>query len=125
MRRRFLNAKLHRATVTGVRPDYEGSLTVDPDLLNAAGIAEHEQVGVYDVTNGARFETYAIPGTPGSREVLINGAAARLAMAGDTVIIATYCDLDPAEIASHHPAVVLLGPGNAIKAVRRQSGCPG
>lgn len=112
MRRRFLLAKLHRATVTAVRPDYAGSLTVDPELLAQAGIADHEQVGVYDITNGARLETYAIPGVAGRREVIVNGAAARLAMPGDRIIIATYCDLEADEICRHIPRVVVLGPDN-------------
>lgn len=124
MRRRFLNAKLHRATLTGARPDYEGSLSVDPELLAAAGIAAHEQVAVYDLANGARFETYAIAGTAGSRELQVNGAAARLVQPGDLVIVAAYCDLEPGEIPGHRPTVVLCGPGNAVREVRRASGGP-
>lgn len=116
MLRTMLWAKLHRVTVTGSCLDYEGSIAICPRLLEAAGILPHERVEVYNVTTGARFATYAILGALG--EVLVNGAAARLAMPGDTLIVAAYAQLAPEELASHRPRVVLVGPGNAIAEVR-------
>ncbi len=112
MRRTFLRAKLHRATVTAADVDYEGSISLDRALCRAAGLLEYEQVDVYDITNGARFTTYVIYGEPG--QVQINGAAARLARPGDRVIVAAYADLDPGEIASHAPRIVLLGDNNRV-----------
>lgn len=111
MRRRMLKSKIHRATVTGADVDYEGSIAVDTELLEVAGIAEYEQVAVLDIDNGVRLETYAIPGEPG--EIGINGAAARLVAPGDRVIILTYADYDEAELAGgHEPVIVLVGPDN-------------
>ncbi len=116
MRRTLLWAKLHRLTVTGSCLDYEGSIAICPRLLEVSGIIPHERVEVYNVTNGARFATYAIRGNPG--EVLVNGAAARLALPGDTIIVAAYAQLSPEEIATHRPRVVLVGAGNAVVEVR-------
>lgn len=111
MRRRMLKAKIHRATVTGAHVDYEGSISIDVDLMRRAGIVEWEQVAVLDVDNGARLETYAIGGEPG--EVGINGAAARLVDPGHRVIILTYADYDEAELAAgHEPTVVLVDEHN-------------
>ncbi|MEI7553133.1 MAG: aspartate 1-decarboxylase [Verrucomicrobiota bacterium] len=112
MRRTFLRAKLHRATVTAADADYEGSISLDRALCRAAGLLAYEQVDVYDITNGARFTTYVIYGEPG--QVQINGAAARLVQPGDRVIVAAYADLDPGEIAAHAPQIVLLGEHNRI-----------
>jgi aspartate 1-decarboxylase len=113
MRRTFLRAKLHRATITSADLDYEGSISLDRAVCDAAGILEFEQVDVYDIANGARFTTYVIYGAPG--QVQANGAAARLVQPGDRVIVAAYADLEPAEIAGHTPKVVLLGDHNRIK----------
>jgi 3,4-dihydroxy 2-butanone 4-phosphate synthase/GTP cyclohydrolase II len=114
MLREMLQAKLHRARITAVRPDYEGSLTVDPDLIERAGMLVHQKIGVYDITNGARFETYLIPGERGKREVIVNGAAARLALAGDRIIIATYGSYSEAELAHHQPVVLMLDERNEV-----------
>jgi aspartate 1-decarboxylase len=104
MRRRMLKSKIHRATVTEADLNYVGSISLDPDLMSAADIREHEQVAILDIDNGARFETYAIRGHPG--QVCLNGAAARLVHPGDKVIILTYADYEEAELADHSPAVV-------------------
>ena len=106
----FLAGKIHRATVTEARVDYEGSISVDQKLLDQAGILAFEQVDVYNVTNGDRLTTYAIPGQPG--QICLNGAAALKNHPGDLVIIAAYHWLDPEEIPGHKPKIVLLGPGN-------------
>jgi aspartate 1-decarboxylase len=112
--RTFLKAKIHRAAITAADPDYEGSITIDRAACREAGLLEFEQTDVYDITNGARFTTYVIYGRPG--EYQINGAAARLVAPGDLIIIAAYCRLAEAEIATHRARVVLIGPGNAIAA---------
>lgn len=118
MRRRLLRSKIHRATVSDSHLDYVGSITLDPLLLEAADIWEFEQVTVLDVDNGARFETYAIAGTRGQGEVVLNGAAARLVQPGDTVIILTYVDLDESELAHFCPQVVFVDEKNQVTAVR-------
>ena len=104
MRRHLLKSKIHRATVTDADVDYVGSITVDADLLAAADIAEHEQVHVLDLDNGARLVTYAIAGGPG--EMCVNGAAAHLVRPGHRVIVLTYAEYDAAEVAAHRPTVV-------------------
>lgn len=106
----MLKSKIHRATVTAANPDYVGSITVDARLLEMADIAEFEQVQVVDVDNGARLETYALSGGPG--EVCLNGAAARLIDPGDTVIILSYADFDPAELEGYAPVVVHVDKDN-------------
>ena len=93
VQRVMLKSKIHRATVTDCDLHYVGSITIDPDLLEAADILEHEQVHVVDVDNGARFETYTIPGERGSGEICVNGAAARLVHHGDTIIVISYAQL--------------------------------
>src|SRR5438552_18632713 len=98
MQRVMLKSKIHRATVTDCDLHYAGSITVDPDLLEAADVREHEQVHVVDVDNGARFVTYAIGGRRGSGEVQVNGAAARLVHRGDHVIVFSYAAYDEAEL---------------------------
>ena len=117
MRRTLLKSKIHRATVTGADLHYAGSITVDPDLLEAADIVEHELVHVLDVDNGARLETYAITGARGSGEVTVNGAAARLVHTGDTVIVVSYAAYEEEELEEHEPRVVHVGRGNEILAV--------
>ena len=99
MQRTMLKSKIHRATVTDCDLHYVGSITIDPDLLEAADILEHEQVHVVDVDNGARFETYTIAGERGSGDMCINGAAARLVHTGDRVIVVSYAEYD-AEVAT-------------------------
>lgn len=111
----MMKAKLHRATVTQADLDYEGSISIDRALLDAAGILPHEQVDVLNINNGQRFTTYAIEAPAGSRVIGVNGAAARLVQAGDKVIIVAYCQLDAAEARNYHPAVVLLDDRNEIK----------
>jgi aspartate 1-decarboxylase len=114
MQRVMLKSKVHRATVTDCDLHYVGSVTVDPDLLEAADIREHEQVHVLDIDNGARFETYTIAGRRGSGEVTINGAAARLVHRGDKVILVSYATYDESEIEDHRPRVVHVDADNRI-----------
>jgi aspartate 1-decarboxylase len=106
VRRRMLKSKIHRAVVTDANLHYVGSITIDPDLLAAADILEHEQVAVVDIDNGARFETYAIAGRPGSGDMCLNGAAARLVSPGDRVIVISYADYDAGELEHYEPVVV-------------------
>jgi aspartate 1-decarboxylase len=115
MQRTMLKSKIHRATVTGSDLHYVGSITIDPDLLDAADILEHEQVHVVDVDNGARFETYTIAGERGSGTMQVNGAAARLVHHGDTIIVISYAQYDAAELARYEPRVVHVEAGtNAV-----------
>jgi len=104
--RTMLKSKIHRATVTDCHKDYVGSITVDPVLLEAADILEFEQVHVVDVDNGARFETYTIAGEPGSGEMKVNGAAARLVHSGDLIIVISYAAYTEEELSDHEPVVV-------------------
>jgi aspartate 1-decarboxylase len=110
----MLKSKIHRATVTGSDLHYVGSITVDADLLEAADILEHELVHVLDVDNGARFETYTIAGAPGSGEIKINGAAARLVHTGDTVIVVSYAEYEKEELEMYEPKVVHVSKDNEI-----------
>ncbi len=114
MLRHFLLGKVHRAKVTRADLDYVGSITIDQDLIEAAGFLENEKVDIYDVTNGARLSTYVIPGVRGSGEVGINGAAAHLVQKGDLVIIAAYGWMSAQEAASHRPNVVHVDEKNRI-----------
>ena len=114
MQRTMLKSKIHRATVTDCDLHYVGSITVDPDLLEAADILEFEQVAVVDVDNGARFETYTIAGERGSGDIKVNGAAARLVHHGDTVIIISYAAYDREELATYEPTVVHVAKDNSI-----------
>ncbi|MFZ5624261.1 MAG: aspartate 1-decarboxylase [Gemmatimonadota bacterium] len=118
MQRRLMKSKIHRATVTSADLHYEGSLTVDEDLLDAADLIHYEEIQVVNVNNGARFSTYVIPGPRGSGVIQVNGAAARLAMPGDLVILISYADFTEAEAARHHPRVVFVDERN--RAVRPQ-----
>ncbi len=115
MKLTFLNSKLHRATVTKTLLEYEGSLSIDASLMDRARITAYEQVEVYNLNNGARFTTYAISAAAGSGEICVNGAAARLASPGDEVIIVTYVQLEPDEVASHRPTIVLVDANNQPK----------
>ncbi len=112
----MLKAKIHRATITQSDLHYEGSITVDRNLLDAAGILPYEQVDVLDITNGARFTTYAIEGVRGSGIIGVNGAAARLVHEGDLCIICAYAQMSTAEAKSHEPTLVLMDKNNKIKA---------
>ncbi len=112
MRRIMLKSKIHRATVTAASIDYEGSITIDRELMKAADIFTHEQVHVLDIDNGARLVTYAIPGDAG--EICVNGAAARKINIGDTVIIISYGGLVPNEWPDHEPRIVLVNEENRI-----------
>ena len=110
----MLKAKLHRACVTQTDLHYEGSITIDRDLLDVSGILPYEQVDVLNVNTGARFTTYAIEGPRGSRVIGINGAAARLAEPGDRVIICAFCQIDSELARSYQPKVVMLDETNLI-----------
>lgn len=110
-----MNGKIHRATVTEANLNYVGSITIDADLLDAAGMAPNEKVQIVNNYNGARFETYIIPGERGSGVICLNGAAARLAQPGDIVIIISYALLTEEEMKNHHPKIVLLDANNRIE----------
>ena len=120
MQRTMLKSKIHRATVTDCDLHYVGSITVDPDLLEAADILEHEQVHVVDVDNGARFETYTIAGERGSGEMKVNGAAARLVHRGDTIIVISYAGYTREEMEHYVPRVVHVDSANQIIAADDQ-----
>jgi aspartate 1-decarboxylase len=113
----MLKAKLHRATVTGADMDYEGSIAIDAELLEVAGILPHEQVDVLNINTGGRFTTYAIEAPRGARDIAVNGAAARLVQKGDKVIIVAYCQVPAEQARNYHPTVVVLGEGNAVERV--------
>lgn len=110
----MLKAKLHRATVTEANLNYTGSITIDRDLLDQAGIFIYEKVQIVNNNNGARFETYVIEGARGSGVICLNGAAARLVQPGDKVIIMAYTQMTPEEAQAHKPVVLLLGDNNEI-----------
>jgi aspartate 1-decarboxylase len=110
-----MKSKIHRATVTETNVDYEGSLTIDEDLMDAADILPNEQIHVWDVTNGARLVTYAIVGSRGTGTVCVNGAGAHLIKPGDVVIIATYAEMKNRDAKRHTPLVVLVDDKNREK----------
>ena len=110
-------SKIHRARVTEAELYYEGSLTVDTDLLNASGILSYEKVQVVNVNNGERFETYIIPGQAGSGVICLNGPAARLGSVGDEIIVIAYAEFDEAEAKKYEPTVVLVDQKNKIKQI--------
>ncbi len=112
--RTMLKSKIHRATCTGADVDYEGSITLDPVLMEAADILPHEQVHVVDCNNGARLVTYASEGACGAGEVVLNGAAARLINSGDIVIIISYKQLAESELDAYHPRLVYVDGDNRI-----------
>ncbi|HFC3397083.1 TPA: aspartate 1-decarboxylase [Neisseria gonorrhoeae] len=115
MFRTILGGKIHRATVTEADLNYVGSITVDQDLLDAAGICPNEKVAIVNNNNGERFETYTIAGKRGSGVICLNGAAARLVQKGDIVTIMSYIQLSEPEIAAHEPKVVLVDGNNKIR----------
>ena len=114
MTRRMFLAKIHRAVVTQADLDYEGSVTIDATLMSAAGILDHEELHVWNITRGSRFVTYAIPGPADSGVVCVNGAAAHLARPGDLVILATFGEMSEAEARAHRPRVVRVDEQNRI-----------
>lgn len=114
MIRTFLKSKIHRATCTEACLDYEGSVTIDSLLMEAADLLDHEQVDIYNITSGTRLTTYAIPGEPGSGVICINGAAAHLVNPNDLVIIASYAQYSEAELADYAPIVVQVDKHNQI-----------
>ena len=114
MRRTFFRSKIHRATVTHADLDYEGSVTIDEDLMDAAGIWNYEAVHIWNITRGTRLQTYAIKGKRGSGVICINGAAAHLNKPGDMVILATFAELEESEARAFVPKVVLVDRQNKI-----------
>jgi aspartate 1-decarboxylase len=112
MQRQLLKSKIHRATVTEADLHYDGSVTIDRDLMVSADIVDHEQVDIYDISNGSRITTYAIPGPAGSGQICINGAAAHRVEKGDLVIIASYATYDEAELREYQPRVILVDEQN-------------
>lgn len=113
----MLKGKIHRATVVQAELDYVGSITVDVDLLEAAGIYEYEKVQIVDVNNGSRFETYTIAGERGSGMICLNGAAARCVSCGDKIIIMSYASLSDEEVKTHKPKVVFVDDNNRISRI--------
>jgi aspartate 1-decarboxylase len=114
MYRTMCKSKIHRATVTGADLNYVGSITIDPVLMEAADLLEYEQVAVVNVNNGARFETYVIPGVRGQGEICLNGAAARLAHPGDKVIVISYGQYDEKEMETYRPVFIFVDEHNRI-----------
>ena len=115
----MLKGKIHRAVVVQAELNYVGSITVDPELMDAAGICEYEKVQIADVDNGARFETYVIAGEAGSGIICLNGAAARMVSTGDKVIIMSYAQMQPQEVKENPPKVVFVDENNQITSVTR------
>lgn len=115
MLRYMLKTKIHRATVTESDVAYEGSLTIDRDLMDAAGIVPFEQVGVYNINNGERFETYVIEGERGTGVFGLNGAAARKGLVGDLIIVVTYAGITEDELEGYKPTILLMDEQNRIK----------
>jgi len=115
MQRTLLKSKIHRAKVTDANINYEGSLTIDQDLMEAADILAFEQIKVYNISNGARFDTYAIGGTRGKGEICLNGAAARMGAVGDLIIIATYAIYNETEVMAHDPKIVMVEADNRLR----------
>lgn len=119
MQRIMLKSKIHRATVTDANIDYEGSITLDEELMEAANLLPFEQVHIYNITNGERFRTYVIKGSRGKGDVCVNGAAAHLAKKGHIIIIVSYAGMDEKEAAVHQPLLVYVDDENRIKNIAR------
>ncbi|MBA3003792.1 MAG: aspartate 1-decarboxylase [Desulfurivibrio sp.] len=113
----MLKSKIHRATVIEADLNYEGSLSIDKNLMDAVGLYPYERVNIYNINNGERFDTYVIEGKPGSGMIGLNGAAARKGLVGDLVIIVSYALYAPEELAEYKPKIVVLDKGNVIKNV--------
>src|SRR5512143_3386233 len=122
MTRQMLRAKVHRITVTECDVEYEGSLTLDRDLMDASGMVPFERIDVYDVNNASRVSTYLIEGPRGSGACCVNGAAARLVDVGHKVIIAAYCDVDDRDVEGHVPRIVLVDDANRMTVVKDHEG---
>jgi len=120
MERKMLKSKIHRATITGADLHYEGSITIDLDLMEAADIIPYEAVCVWDVNNGSRLETYAIEGERGSGVICLNGAAARLVAPQDLVIIASFVNMSEAEAQAHEPKLVFVDDKNRMLPTRKE-----
>ncbi len=120
MQRIMLKSKIHRATITGADLEYEGSITIDRDLMDAADIITYEKVAIWDVTNGSRLETYAIEGERGSGVICLNGAAARLVAPRDLIIIASFVNMDNAEAIKHEPKLVFVDEKNCMLPTRKE-----
>jgi aspartate 1-decarboxylase len=120
MQRIMLKSKIHRATVTGADLHYEGSVTIDRDLMDAADIVSYEKVAVWNVTNGSRLETYAIEGQRGSGVICLNGAAARLVAPKDLVIIASFVNMENAEAIKYEPKLVFVDGENRMLPTRAE-----
>jgi len=120
MKREMLRAKVHRIAVTERNVEYEGSLTLDTELMKACDMLPYERIDVYDIDNGNRFSTYLIEGRPGSGDCCVNGAAAHLVEKGDKLILCSYAALDESEIRGHRPTVVLVGERNAVREVKTE-----
>ena len=118
----MLKSKIHRARVTEANIDYEGSISIDKNLMEAADILPYEQVQVLDINNGARFETYAIEAEPGSGDIGVQGAAARLVSVGDMVIILSYCQVEDEQARNFAPKLVYVDERNAITETKRVVG---
>ena len=113
----FLTAKIHRATVTGADLHYEGSIAIDEEIMEEAGLRVFQKVDVYNVNNGERWSTYVLPWPRSSRGIVVNGAAARLVHPGDMIIIAAYALLDEKELNSLSATILAMGPGNVIEKI--------
>lgn len=120
MKRTLLKSKIHRATVTEADLNYEGSITIDASLMAAADIVEFERVEVYDISNGNRLATYAIPGEANSGVVCLNGAAARLVHVGDLIIICSYADYTETEREAHSPAILQVNERNKLRRSKKK-----
>lgn len=123
MRRTMMKSKIHRATVTEANLNYEGSITIDELLMNAAGLLEFELVQIYNITNGERFETYVMKGEKNSGVICLNGAAARKVVVGDKIIIVSYASYDEEELKNHKPRIVLVDDENRIKSIKGETPC--
>jgi aspartate 1-decarboxylase len=122
MKRHMLRAKIHRISVTERDIEYEGSLTLDVELMRAADLRSYERIEVYDVDNGSRFATYVIEGPAGSGACCVNGAAARLVEKGDKLILAAYADVDESELAAWRPTLVVMGEENRVREIKSAEG---
>ena len=120
MLRKVLRSKIHRATVTQADVEYEGSITLPPDLMDLAGIVEYESVHLWNVTRGTRLETYTITGIPGSRDICVNGAAAHLMQPEDRIIIACFEFLEDEHLSDHEPKLIFLDEHNDVKELRKE-----
>ena len=122
MKRTMMRSKIHRILVTECDVEYEGSLTLDPELMQAARMVPFEKIDVYDIDNAQRFSTYLIEGQAGSGDCCVNGAAARLVRKGDKLILVSYADVPESDLAGYQPQVVLVGEENRIRSIKNHEG---